>query len=331
MKRPLALATLLFGPAAALAAAAGAQGSAAQAPASDITVTADRPGLPDELVLPADHIIRVTIDGMPLRLLVTAEASGPAAVNPQIAAQLGWVPTFEMRWDFGRGDPLRAAGLVRAVDFGGGTRDVQVMWSQNPASDQADGVIGIHQLPYSRVVFPLSAAVGEQSVKRFPLAAIGSGRARTLGTELDTGDRRLAVFFTLERAENLVTAPTANYLATRFDGGFVPGTEGTVKVGFGVERRTRQMLLARPLELGDLMIDRFAVRYDDHGRAKNVGEIAPNDPRFNPHEIIVSKRKKKGKADLLTRIGRGQIAHCSSLTYDMVAKEISLACGPAPE
>ena len=328
MTRPAALALSMLLPAAAFAAGAAAQESAA--PLSNITVTGDRAAPVDELVLPPDHIITVTVDGLPIRLLVTAEASGPAAVNPQIAARLGWVGTFRMLWDFGEGDPLRSDGLWRDVDFGGQLKAVPVMWSRNPASTVADGVIGIHHLPYRRVVFPLAEPSGEQHVQRFPIAQIGSDRARTLGTEIDTGDRRIQVFFVLERPENLVTAPTANYLATRFDGGFEPGSEGKVTVGFGVQRRTRAMRLARPLELGDMMIDRFAVRYDDHGKAKAVGEIAPGDPRFNPQEIIVSRRKKKGKADFLTRIGRAQIAHCSSLTYDLAAGEIRLACGPAP-
>lgn len=333
MMKPAAcalFACLSLGPPAAAqdGASAPPSGDAAPGPVAGI---ADIPLPPDELVLPADHIIRVTVDGLPLRLLVTAEASGPAAVNPQIAAQLGWISTFEIQWDYGGGDRLRSVGLWRMVDFGGFAKETPLMWSVNPASSEADGVIGIHHLPYKRVVFPLAAATGEQTVQRFPISQIGSDRAMTIGTEVDTGDRKLKVFFVLERPQNLVTAPTANYLATRFDGGFVPGSEGSVTVGFGVQRRTREMRLARPLELGELMIDRFAVRYDDHGKAKNVGEIGPDDPRFNPKEIIVSSRKKKGRADYLTRIGRDQIAHCSSLTYDLAAGEILLSCGPAPE
>ncbi|HEY6965776.1 MAG TPA: hypothetical protein VI407_11210, partial [Erythrobacter sp.] len=159
MTRPAALALSMLLPAAAFAAGAAAQESAA--PLSHITVTGDRAAPVDELVLPPDHIITVTVDGLPIRLLVTAEASGPAAVNPQIAAQLGWVGTFRMLWDFGEGDPLRSDGLWRDVDFGGQLKAVPVMWSRNPASTVADGVIGIHHLPYRRVVFPLAEPSGE--------------------------------------------------------------------------------------------------------------------------------------------------------------------------
>jgi hypothetical protein len=64
-----------------------------------------------------------------------------------------------------------------------------------------------------------------------------------------------------------------------------------------------------------------------------VGEIGANDPRFEKGSIVVSRRKGRGKPDLLTRIGRDQIAHCSRLTYDLAGGEILLSCAapPTPE
>jgi hypothetical protein len=38
----------------------------------------------------------------------------------------------------------------------------------------------------------------------------------------------------------------------------------------------------------------------------------------------------RGRADLLTRIGRDTIAHCSTLTYDFEREEIRLTCAPFP-
>jgi hypothetical protein len=102
-------------------------------------------------------------------------------------------------------------------------------------------------------------------------------------------------------------------------------------MNFGVERPTRIMRIAQPIELGDLLIDRFAVRVEDYGDPKRVGEIGANDPRFEPGRILVSRRKGQGKPDLLTRIGRGQIGHCSQLTYDLAQAEIRLSCGAPPE
>lgn len=298
---------------------------------SDAPAMLPSPKVADELVLPPDHIITVMIDGVPLRLQVTAEASGPAVVNPQIAARLGWIARFERLWDFGEGEPFRTVGLSRVVRFDEREGYLPLVWGLGWASKQADGVIGIHQLPYKRITFPIADPRGDERVQRFPLVRIGGARNVTIGTHVETGSRPLSAFFTFERAVNVITAPTAEFIATRFDGGFLPGSEGVVELDFGVQRKTRTMRIARPLELGDLLIDHFAVRYSDYGKAKRVGEIAPNDPRFDPKEIIVSRRKPKGKVDYLTRIGRNQIAHCSQLTYDFEMKEILLTCGAAPQ
>ena len=86
------------------------------------------------------------------------------------------------------------------------------------------------------------------------------------------------------------------------------------------------MRLAYPIELGDLLVERFAVRGEDYGKPGNVGEMDADDSRFVPGQILVSRRKGRGKPDYLTRIGRDQIAHCSRLTYDFARSEIRLSC-----
>lgn len=307
--------------------------AAQDAPAVEpgITVTAGRPSAAEELVLPPDHIITVVINGTAMRLLVTADASGPAAIDPRIVVRLKWGATFQTSWDYGDGFVLRSAGAWRTVDFGDRSATLPVMWTRSLPTPLADGLIGIHHLPYKRIVMPLAAPVGEQTVQRFPLQSWGSQGARRVGTEIDTGDRKLKAIFATDAAENIVTAPTANYLATRFSGGFLPDSEGEVRMRFGMMRRTRIMRLAQPLQMGDLLIDRFAVRLRDYGKAENVGEVDETDPRFDANDIVVTDRKKKGRMDALTRIGRNQIAHCSELTYDLAMKEIRLTCGARGE
>jgi hypothetical protein len=86
------------------------------------------------------------------------------------------------------------------------------------------------------------------------------------------------------------------------------------------------MRIAQAIDLGDLVIDQFAVRVEDYGDPSRVGEVGENDPRFEKGQILVSRRKGRGKPDLLTRIGRDQIAHCSQLTYDLERQEIRLSC-----
>lgn len=288
------------------------------------------PALPEELVLEGDNIIDVTLNGTPIRLEVSAEAFGPPVVNPELAERLVLPSTFQRGWRFG---PITVTGVgsTQLLDFGRGPVEVPVTWSDRPASTKADGTIGVHHLPYARVTFRLGAPGEDEEVVRFPLKSTGGTTNTRLGTEVTVSKRKLMMIFVPERAENLITAPTANFIATHQEGGFAPDSEGIAVMDFAVERPTRMMRIAYPIELGPLQIDEFAVRIEDYGDPKRVGEIGANDPRFEKGRILVSRRKGKGKPDLLTRIGRDQIAHCSQITYDLARAEIALSCAPVTE
>lgn len=297
--------------------------TAPQAAAQD--AAAGPAALPAELVLEGDNIVTVTVNGVPLSFAVSADAFGPPVVNPEVAARLMLLSEGRRGWQFG---PVRVEGETAGVlaDFGAGTMPLSIAWTPRPASDRADGIVGVHDLPHRRVTFVLGDQPGAQSTLRFPLRRAG-GRSNTrLGTEITVGKHRMLMIFVTERGENLVTAPTANFIATHHEGGFVPASDGIAVMNFGVERPTRIMRLAEPIALGPLLVDRFAVRTEDYGDPRAVGEIGAGDPRFEKNRILVSRRKGRGRPDLLTRIGRDQIAHCGRLTYDFAAEEIRLNC-----
>lgn len=284
----------------------------------------------EELVLQGENIVTVTLNGTPLRLEVSADSFGPPVINSEVAARLQLVPDSRRGWRFG---PVVVEGMsaVQAVDFGSGPVAMTVSWAERFASRRADGVIGVHNLPHPRVTFALAPPVEGETVHRFPLKRSGDEGDTRLGTEITVGKSRLMMIFAPQRAENLITAPTANFIATHQEGGFVPDSDGIAVMNFAVERPTRMMRIAEPIMLGDLAIERFAVRVEDYGDPKRVGEIGTNDPRFDKGQILVSRRKGRGRPDLLTRIGRDQIAHCSRITYDLAGGEIRLHCGPAPQ
>lgn len=308
---------------------AAASPAASQQPAPPSTPAPAPVRLPDELVLEAENIVTVWVNGVPLRLEVSAEAFGPPVINPEVALRLGLIPTGQRGWRFG---PVVVTGssAEAAADFGVGPVPVTIAWTDRPASTIADGVIGVHQLPYARVTFALRTPGAEETVERFALKRAGGRRNTRLGTEVTVGRKKLMMIFVPERRANLITAPTANFIATHQEGGFEPGPAGVAVMDFGVERPTRMMRIAVPILLGPLPVDRFAVRVEDYGEPRRVGEIAADDPRFDPSNILVSRRKGRGSPDLLTRIGGDQIAHCSKLTYDFAAREIRLTCGPHP-
>lgn len=292
-----------------------------------VTVPLAAQPMPKELVLHGDNIITVTINGMPVRLEVSAEAFGPPVINPETAAQTLLIADSRRGWRFG---PVVVEGEAASapVDFGAGAAWQPVSWSSRTASEKADGVIGVHHLPYQRVTFSFREPAPGEVLHHFPLRSTGGDSNTRLGTEVTVGKKKLMMIFVPERAENLITAPTANFIATHQEGGFEPGSQGIAVMDFGVERPTRMMRIAEPILLGDLALTRFAVRVEDYGDPKRVGEIAADDPRFDPNNILVSRRKGRGRPDLLTRIGRDQIAHCSSITYDLGLREIRLSCAP---
>lgn len=299
--------------------AAGAWGDPAEI-ADALTVP-----LTGELMLEGDNIVTLAINGVPLRFQVSADTFGDPVVNPDVAARLMLLPEGRRGWQFG---PVSVEGAIADVmaDFGAGAVPMRVAWTARIASDKADGMIGVHDLPHPRVTFALGPPAARETVLAFPMRRTGGRNNARLGTEITVGKRRLLMIFVTERAENLVTAPTANFIATHHEGGFLPASDGIAVMNFGVERPTRVVRLAEPIMLGPLALEHFAVRIEDYGEARDVGEIGEGDPRFEKDRILVSRRKGRGRPDLLTRIGRDQIAHCSRLTYDFPARAIRLSC-----
>ena len=313
----------------------GALAAAPLLPLPDVAPTVSAPSslpptLADELVLEGDHVIEVTINDETARLEVDAEAFGMPIINPALRDRLKLPAQGPGRWIYGPVEVRGRYGLA-TTRFRDHKRRMQWSWADRPVSARADGVIGIHQLPYPRVTFVLGPEREGEIVQRLPLRREGGDVTSKVGASVMIGERSMMMVFALRRAENLVTAPTANFIATHQEGAFEPGAAGMTSLPFAIRSPVRMMQLAYAIELGDLLIDRFAVRIDDYGSANRVGEKEANDPRFIPGQILVTRRRGRGQPDYLTRIGRDQIAHCSRLTYDFQKSEIRLSCAAPRE
>ncbi|MEM6585221.1 MAG: hypothetical protein AAF692_05655 [Pseudomonadota bacterium] len=286
--------------------------------------------LPDEITLTLESVVPVTVNGIELQMEVRPDASGFPVINPDIAARLGLEPRRGADFQFG---PVVVPTSVQKaqVDFGAGAKEMKLSWADKAVSTLADGVVGLYDVPFKRVTYELAEPGAVERLQILPLKVRGGGVNKRLGTESDVGRKTMTFIFSLGRTENLITAPTANFIATHQEGGFVEDSDGLARMNFGVKRPTRDMRIAYPIELGDLRIERFAVRVADYGTPNRVGEIEENDLRFDANQILVSRRKRRGKPDRLTRLGRDQIAHCSRLTFDLDAMEASLSCGPRPD
>lgn len=282
---------------------------------------------PQELVLDEDAIIDVVIGGIPLRMKVDPGLTGQPIIDPQVAIQLKLRPEARKTYDFGA-DQVEAVIAQRQIDFGPYKKSRSLVWSRRKVMAGVDGVIGVHDLPYRKVTFKLGQPSPDERVHQFKLIKRDAPRQTRLGTYLKVGEKRMFVIFWLGSEANLISAPSANFVATYQQGVFVPGTDRRVEMLFGLGRETREMRLDYPLVFGDLVIDKFAVRLIDYGRPKKVGDVETVRPKNTAQNILVGRRKGSGRPDLLTRIGRGQLARCSRLSYDLKQMQGELSCAP---
>jgi hypothetical protein len=279
----------------------------------------------EELVLEGDNIITVQLNGRTIRLEVRPDAFGFPAVNPAIAKELGMKrglidPAVRIG-----SERLSGTSGVHQLDLGDGPRKARVMWFDRNISQIADGVIGPASLPYARVVFALSPTNESEAVQTFPMTRTGMMGPGSLQTEVAVEGREIAVKFSLAQRENLVTAPTGNWLAAMYGGAFVDAPT-TVPIFFGIERPARLLRLRQRLWLGDLAVTLMAVRVRDYGNAESIAEADEDFAEIAETGEILVRGKRPRAGRLRFTVGRDQIAHCSRLAFDKAEKQIRLTC-----
>jgi hypothetical protein len=283
--------------------------------------------LPDELVLSGNNIINVEIEGRPLRLEVRPDAAGAPTINPAIAQQLGFKPgMFGVVIAVGP-TKIMANSAVHKINFGGKPEKQRILWATRDVSAIADGTISPASLPYKRVKFELNALSSGQRLYRYALDNFGFLGRVGIGTTITAQDKKMQIVFSLVRDQNMVSAPTGNWLATNYKGVFNGPSTSTI-IYYGVERPTRPMALGLPLAIGDLAMTNVAVRVSDYGDGSGIAEqAAAADPAAADYQEIVVVGKKTRDVDLRVTVGRGVLNKCSSLTYDMDKREIRMSCG----
>ncbi len=283
--------------------------------------------LPDELVLSGNNIINVEIEGRPLRLEVRPDAAGAPTINPVIAQQLGFKPgMFGFIIAVGS-TKVTANSAVHKINFGGGLEKQRILWATRDVSVIADGTISPASLPYKRVKFELNALSRGERLYRYALDNFGFLGRGGIGTTIRAQDKKMQVVFSLVRDQNMVSAPTGNWLATNYKGVFNGPSTSTI-IYYGVERPTRPMALGSPLAIGDLAMTNVAVRVSDYGDASGIAEqAAATDPAATDNQEIVVTGKNTKDVDLRINVGKAVLNKCSSLTYDMDKREIRMSCG----
>jgi hypothetical protein len=285
------------------------------------------PKLPDELVLSGDNLINVEIEGRALRLEVRPDAAGAPTVNPAVAQRLGFKPgMFGFIINIGP-TKVMADSAVHKIGFGGKPEKQRILWATRDVSTIADGTISPSSLPYKRVTFQLNTTASSERSYRYALDNFGFLGRVGIGTTIAAQDKKMQVIFSLIRDQNLVSAPTGNWLASNYQGAFNGAAMSTV-IYYGVERPTRPMALASPLVIGDLALSNVSVRVSDYGDASGIVEqsTATGPTATDDQEIVVTGKNNKD-IDLRVTVGKDVLNRCSSLTYNLDKREIRMSCG----
>lgn len=282
--------------------------------------------LPDELVLSGDNIVNVEIEGRALRLEVRPDAAGAPTINPAVAKELGFKPgMFGFVMSMGP-TKVMANSAVKKIGFGEKPDKQRILWATRNVSTIADGTISPASLPYKRVIFNLNSAQSNEKQYRYPLDNFGFFGRVGMGTTIAAQDKKMQVIFSLIRDQNMVSAPTGNWLSANYKGAFSGPATSTV-IYYGVERPTRPMALASPLAIGDIAVADVSVRVSDYGDASGIAEQSAiaNPAGGDDQEIVVIGKNTKD-VELRLTVGRTVLNRCSTLIYDLGKREIRMSC-----
>jgi len=211
-----------------------------------------------------------------------------------------------------------------------------VGWVPGEHTLESDGSIDLLALPFDRVRVRLQTLTG--TVLSLPLLrgdqwAAAAGRVNLPGL----GRFELAAEVREQSDLPLVTAPLAAALARPY-GGQLQGDAWTEHLAYGLTRRVRRLVLARPLLIGPLRFDALAVEVSPRrSRATRLekDQIALPDAELDPDEIVVRGRSASGgDTNRALYLSRTQLETqgCATLAIDKPGNRWELTCaGPAPD
>ncbi|KLE35063.1 hypothetical protein [Aurantiacibacter luteus] len=278
-----------------------------------------------ELVVNANQPVTMTINEMPVEVIVAPDAISVPTVNADAAARLGLEPSMiGYVYVIGATRLLFRTDTVRYHTHGGTFRR-RTAFSQAQVIDGADVLAGPTTFPFARTVIQMRAPQAEDRPLTFAIAP-DMGRSQS-GPSLQVGDRTIFVAFNLTRAESLVSATGGKWIADA-TGGWLSGEAREIPVLYGVERPVRPLTLSAPLMLGELEIRNLAVRVSDMGDASGLTDEAPPEP--DPNEIVVTGDSGREVPMQRLYIGLDTIGHCASITFDREAETVTLMCPPQP-
>jgi len=267
----------------------------------------------------ATPYVVAAINGVQLKLRVHLDAHEYVVLNPAAARRAGLEPDGGSTMNVG---PVKIDGdFVRgSLSVDGRAVPAPINWYAREVASDADGVVSPALLPFDSVTLSYRAPVPPTRLLRF--VAVFDDDAG-IHVPLRVGKRRIEVRFAPDRDSFATTAAAA--VLAQAQGSSWDGSSRRLEIGFGVERPVRPLVLARPVAIGELSLDRLLARLADFAGNHELPDEA--DLTTRPGEILVRARRARQYAVYRITLGRPTLAACHAATYRPVTRELTLACG----
>ena len=282
-----------------------------------------RDRLGDELVLDIDRpYVTARIGQATLLLRVDFASKDVVELNTPAALRTGikFQPGFEAQIG-----PIVLPGIQAAatIETGGYSAKVAVSNHNRDCCIGADGMIAPDLLPYRtvRLLRPGGPAAGEVVSEQRLDNEDGTGLNLRLNTEKGSMRLQLALW----QARSVATAAAGARLAALGEGRLV-GKVFTTPGPFGLDRPSRELILARPVALGGFRFDRLAMRLGDF--RGNLSQPAISESGDADDILVEGRRKADQFAWPLIYVGRDRLARCSGISFRRKPDRVTLSCLP---
>jgi hypothetical protein len=273
-------------------------------------------------IVPADRIVKVTINSRLLQLKVGADFIDGYIINNSVAREMALKPSL-----IGGGSIIGSTTIYadsRKVPFsiwGGPQVKTRVHWFDRDITTDTDGMISANRIPYARVIFQNRPVESNDKTESLQMAKPGNwGFSGGYGVML-LDNTELRVGLSYDRSNTIVSAAVGGMLAGSHGGRF-DGQVITSPVRYGVSRPMRLMQLSKPLRIASLSLNAVYVRLSEPGDGALPQDNEPKDS----DEIIVTANKKGKKPQFNISIGTDDLTKCASVIFENMAKRITFNC-----
>ena len=279
-----------------------------------------RPAAPaGQLVVPAAHpFVTASVNGHPVRLKVDLGANSGVILNPQAATRAGLVGEGSTTMRIGP-VKLRGSRASPSFELGDARWTTRVRWFDRNFTDDADGVISPHDLPFTDVIFQ-----GPGRASRAPFALETSyTEDRGVFVPVRVAGKKVAVRFSLLRKQSFATG-SAGALLAKQQGGALEGQAVQHHIGWDVSRPARRLMLRELWRVGGFSFRTLLVRSRDY-RGKSVLPSADAEPGAT--DIVVTGRAgERQAAEHFMTVGLDQLQTCETITYAREPKQLTFRC-----